>query len=62
MNDKRAVTEYTVTFFDLSELEADALLDLYADHAYKFAERHRIGTPLIGSRSFPSDEAWIKNA
>ncbi len=54
----RGVTEFEVTYFDLADLEADALLDLYADHAYKFAERHGLPHPLITSRSHPSVEAW----
>lgn len=54
----RAVTEFHVTYFGLAQLEHDALLDLYADHAYKFAERHGHETPCIGSRSWPTVEAW----
>lgn len=54
----RAVTEFDVTYFGLADLEHDALLDLYADHAYKFAERHGLDTPLMSSRSFPDMEAW----
>lgn len=54
----RAVTEFDVTYFGLAGLEHDALMDLYADHAYKFAERHGLETPLISSRSFPTVEEW----
>jgi hypothetical protein len=54
----RPVTEFNVTYFGLSDLESEALLDLYADHAYKFAERHKHDTPLVGSRSWPTVEAW----
>lgn len=56
----RAVTEFTVTYFGLSDLERDALLDLYADHAYKFAERHGHQTPLIDSHTHPTEEDWGK--
>lgn len=54
----RAVVEYTITYFDITDLEADALLDLYADHAYKFAERHGMETPALGSITYPTFEKW----
>lgn len=58
----RNVTEFETTYFGLSDLERDALLDLYADHAYKFAERHGLPTPLVASRSFPTEQAWETGA
>ena len=56
------VVEFTITYFDTTDLETGALLDLYADHAYKFAERHGMTTPLIASRGYPSFEEWEQKA
>lgn len=54
----RFATEFEVTFFGLSDLERGALIDLYADHAYKFAKRHGMEHPLIGARVFHTEEQW----
>lgn len=54
----RAVTEFTITFFNIADLEADTLLDLYADHAYKFAERHGMEHPTLLATSYPTVERW----
>lgn len=55
---RRGVTEFSITYFGLTDLEADALIDFYAQHAYRFAKGHNLKTPAIGSKTFPTDEDW----
>lgn len=59
--EKIPVTEFTITYFGLTELEHSTLLDLYADHAYKFAQRHSLETPALGSTSYPTLEKWTES-
>lgn len=54
---KGKVTVFSITYFDMSGLERDALLDLYADHAHKFADRHGLETAL-GVTTYPSIQSW----
>lgn len=55
---KIPVTEFTITYFDLTGLELDNLLDLYTNHAYRFAQRQGLETPGLGATTYPSIEKW----
>lgn len=54
---KGTVTEFTITYFDMSGLEKDALINLYTDHAYKFGERHGVEAH-VSATTYPSVERW----
>lgn len=52
------VTEFTISYFGLASLERKALLDLYADHAFKFTQRHGLDTPSVASRTWATFKRW----
>lgn len=54
---KIPVTEFTITYFDLSALERQTLLNLYADHTYKFSSRLQVEAH-VASTTYPSVERW----
>ena len=51
------VTEFTITYFDMSALERRALLDLYSDHGHKFGQRHGVEVQM-GVITYPTVEQW----
>lgn len=55
--EKIPVTEFTITYFDLTALERDTLLDLYTRHAWYFGERHKVEVH-VASTTYPSIEKW----
>lgn len=51
------VTEFTITYFDMSHLERDALLNLYSDHGHQFGKRHGVEVQM-GVITYPTVEQW----
>lgn len=55
---KGPVVEFTISYFGMAALEREALLNLYADHAFKFAQRHGLHTPSVASRGYATFKRW----
>jgi hypothetical protein len=52
------VRVFTITYFGLSALEGDVLMNLYADHAYQFTKRHGLEAPSVSSVGYGSVAKW----